>query len=241
MGLGYGAPGNLEFEQSMRQEIIAAAKAMSVGGTDFSTFEDSRCNPVYWDRTANGGFQLKAGVAPSAGIKDIFVNGPLYAFECASAMVMILYKAIIAQIGENAFNRHFGNLFLWDWNYDSNLRMITTFEKSDMQPGDVVYFKNPDHDPDKPEWQGENAIMLAENTYYGHGLGIKSAAEMITALNRERVRGSRVSAYFTDEALHPDFGYLQLLSTRSGAAIQENRGAKDTIFSRIGAKSYIFK
>ncbi len=225
----------------MRERIIEAAQAMNVGGTEFSTFKNSRCNPRYWIRTANGGFQLRNDVAPSAAIKDIFVNGKLYAFECAMAMVMILYKATIDMIGEEAFDRHFTDLFLWDWNYDNNLRLITTFDPSEMQPGDVVYFKNPDHDPDKPEWQGENAVMLGNDRYYGHGLGIKSADSMIASLNRERVPGSRTSAYLTNEALHPDFAYLQTLSSRSPLPFKTGNGSRNTIFSRIGVNSYIIK
>lgn len=240
MGIGYG-PGDPSFEQNMRAGIIAAANSMNNGGTDFSDFKNSRCNPRFWTRTDNGGFQLNQGVAPSAAIEDIFENGSLYAFECAMAMVMILYKATIGAIGASAFDRHFGDIFLWDWNYDSNLQMITTFERSDMQPGDVVYFKNPDHDPRKPEWQGENAIMLGGDRYYGHGLGIKSASEMIAALNRHRVPGSRIPAYFTDEALHPNFAYISGLSMRSGLSKPGDKGAKGAIFSRIGVKTYINK
>ncbi len=224
----------------MRGEIIAAARAMNVGGTDFSTFENSRCNPMYWNRTANGGFELKANVTPSAAINDIFVNGQLYAFECAMAMVMILYRATISMIGEAAFNRYFTDLFLWDWNYDSNLKLITTFNQSELRPGDVVYFKNPDHDPSKPEWQGENAIMLSNDSFYGHGLGIKSAAQMITSLNRERVPGSRTSAYLTDEGLHPDFAYIASLgNSRLGPPAAAKNNPKSAIYTRIGVRSYI--
>ncbi|MHA6533122.1 protein-glutamine gamma-glutamyltransferase [Paenibacillus sp. BAC0078] len=240
MAYGYGNP-NSGFEQTMRERIVQTAKAMNVGGTEFSTFKNSRCNPRYWIRTANGGFQLRDDVTPSAAIKDIFVNGKLYAFECAMAMVMILYKATIDMIGEEAFDRYFTDLFLWDWNYDNNLRLITTFSQSEMLPGDIVYFKNPDHDPDKPEWQGENAVLLGPDSYYGHGLGIKSAQGMIASLNRERVPGSRTSAYLTDEALHPDFAYLQTLSSRSVLYPKGGSGARNTIFSRIGVNSYIIK
>lgn len=234
------ASANPAFESRMRGEIVAAARAMNVGGTDFSTFENSRCNPMYWNRTANGGFELKANVAPSAAINDIFMNGQQYAFECAMAMVMILYRATISMIGEAAFNRYFTNLFLWDWNYDSNLKLITTFNQPELQPGDVVYFKNPDHDPSKPEWQGENAIMLSNDSFYGHGLGIKNAAQMITSLNRERVPGSRISAYLTDEGLHPDFAYIASLgNSRIGPPAAAKDNPKSAIYTRIGVRSYI--
>jgi len=241
MGYGYAAPADPAFEYRMRGEIIAAARSMNAGGTDFSTFKNSRCNPRFWTRTANGGFELNAGVSPSAAINDIFVNGQLYAFECAMAMVMILYRATISMIGESAFDRYFTDLFLWDWNYDSNLKLITTFNPSELQPGDVVYFKNPDHDPDKPEWQGENAIMLSNDRYYGHGLGIKSASEMITSLNKERVPGSRTSAYLADEGLHPDFAYIASLATRSDLPLLGSHRLRTAIYSRIGTKSYIIR
>ncbi|AIQ44689.1 protein-glutamine gamma-glutamyltransferase [Paenibacillus sp. FSL R7-0273] len=241
MGFGYSSPGGSDFERKMRAEIIAAANLMSVGATDFSNFKNSRCNPKYWNRTASGGFELKQGVRPSAAVTDIFVNGQLYAFECAMAMVMILYKATIASIGAEAFDRYFTDLFLWDWNYDSNLQMITTFNKFEMQPGDVVYFKNPDHDPELPEWQGENAIMLGGDRYYGHGLGIKSAEEMIASLNRKRVPGSRTSAYLTDEALHPNFNYISGLAVRGGNPAVKGTSGKNAIFSRIGVRTYINK
>lgn len=241
MGIGYGSPAGSSFERNMRAGIIAAANSMNVGGTDFSTFKNSRCNPNYWNRTANGGFELKAGVRPSAAINDIFVNGRLYAFECAMAMVMILYKATIGAIGEAAFDRYFTSLFLWDWNYDNNLQMITTYRQFDMQPGDVVYFKNPDHDPNLPEWQGENAIMLGADRYYGHGLGIRSAAEMIASLNRKRVPGSQTSAYLSNEALHPNFNYLSTLTARNNPPVPEGKNGKNAIFSRIGVRTYIYK
>jgi protein-glutamine gamma-glutamyltransferase len=241
MGLSYGSPGGLDFEQKMRAEILAAANVMNEGATDFSNFKNSRCNPMYWNRTAGGGFELKPGVSPSAAINDIFVNGQLYAFECAMAMVMILYRATIASIGTEAFDRYFTDLYLWDWNYDSNLQMITTFSKFEMKPGDVVYFKNPDHDPELPEWQGENAIMLGADRYYGHGLGIKSAEQMIASLNRKRVPGSRTSAYLTDEALHPNFNYISTLAIRSAPSLPAGKSGQKAIFSRIGVRTYISK
>lgn len=142
-------------------------------GTDFSTFENSRCNPRYWTRTGGGGFELNSNVTPSAAINDIFVNGQLYAFECAMAMVMILYKATINMIGEAAFNRNFTGLYLWDWNYDSNLKLITTFNRNELQPGDVVYFKNPDHDPAKPEWQGRTRLCCPGTVTTDTGSGLR--------------------------------------------------------------------
>ena len=44
-------------------------------------------------------------------------------------------------------------------------------------PGDVVYFNNPDFDPLTPQWRGENAVVLEDGTYFGHGIGIATAEQ----------------------------------------------------------------
>jgi protein-glutamine gamma-glutamyltransferase len=234
------SPDALEFERKMRDSIVESAEALNNSGVDFSTFDDSRCNPQFWTRTEIGGFQLNADVEPSVAIKDIFQNGHLYAFECATAMVIVMYRATIEAIGEQAFNKYFADLFLWDWNYNDHLRLITTHNKSEMLPGDIVYFKNSDHAPSKPEWQGENAVKLGDDLFYGHGIGITTAEIIIDSLNEERVPGSDVSAYLVDDALHPDFKYLQSLSTESGFPTVGNRGLQYTVMSRIGVRNNIF-
>lgn len=88
---------------------------------------------------------------------------------------------------------------------------------------------------------GGNAIMLGADQYYGHGLGIKSAEEMIASLNRKRVPGSRTSAYLTDEALHPNFAYISGLAARGGVPALKGNSDKNAIFSRIGVRTYIYK
>lgn len=235
------SPDALEFERKMRDGIVESAEALNASGVDFATFDESRCNPQFWTLTNNGGLQLRPSVSSTIGIRDIFQNGHLYAFECATAMVIVLYKATIGAIGEQAFNRYFRDLYLWDWNYDDNLRLITTYHKDEMLRGDVVYFKNPDHAPDKPEWQGENAIKLDNGLYYGHGIGITTAEVIIDSLNQERVPGSTTSAYFTDEAIHPDFEYLQQLSTKPYLPAGASRSSRDKVYSRIGVRNYIYK
>ncbi|CAM4378361.1 protein-glutamine gamma-glutamyltransferase [Paenibacillus alkaliterrae] len=201
----------LEFELKMRLHIVEAAKAMYASGVSFATFATSRCNEQYWIRTENGGFQLRPGVPPSVGINDIYVNGEMYAFECAVAIIIMLYKAVLDTVGTAVFNRYFQNLFLRDWQYDRDLRLITTHNKYEVYPGDVLYFKNPDHDRETPEWQGENVIVLDDNLYFGHGIGIGSGQDMIAALNRMRRPGSRVSAYLENLVVFPDFEALRRL------------------------------
>ncbi|WP_036720140.1 protein-glutamine gamma-glutamyltransferase [Paenibacillus harenae] len=211
----YSSLDALEFELKMRYHTVEAAKAMYASGVSFATFDTSRCNERLWIRTPNGGFQLRRGVLPSVGINDIFYNGRLYAFECAGAIIIVFYKAALDTLGDAVFNAYFQNLFLRDWQHDRDLSLITVNNRNEAYPGDVLYFKNPDHDPDTPEWQGENVVMLDDNLYFGHGIGIESGQDIIAALNRMRRPGSRISAYLQDLVVYPDFEFLRRLTVRN--------------------------
>ncbi len=202
----------LLFELKMRTHIVEAAKALYASGVGFATFSQSRCNERYWIRTSNGGFQLRPGVRPSVAISDIFENGHLYAFECAGAIIIMLYKAVLETIGERAFDYYFQNLFLRDWQYDKDLRLLTSNNLNEIYPGDVLYFQNPDYNPSTPEWQGENVIMLDDNLFFGHGIGIGTSEDIIAGLNRARRPGSQTSAFLQNLVLTPDFEAVRMLS-----------------------------
>ncbi|WP_410771632.1 protein-glutamine gamma-glutamyltransferase [Fontibacillus sp. BL9] len=218
----YGSIGELEFELKTRSAIVEAARALHASGAKFATFKNSRCNEALWIREQNGGFRLRNGVTPAEGIRDIFRNGRAYAFECATAMVIVLYKGVLDSIGEPAFNAYFAGLFLYDWKYDSDLRIISAME---AYPGDVLYFKNPDFNPMTPEWRGENGILLPGGTIFAHGMGIRTPEEIIALLNTRRRPGSMTSAYQTDDIETLDFAYIQRLKT---------------VIARIGSRVYAF-
>jgi protein-glutamine gamma-glutamyltransferase len=201
---------HLWFEMVLRTEIVAASRALNRSGARFSIFKNSHCNELFWNLTGEGGFQLKEGVSSAEGIRDIFVNGKLYGFECATAVVIVLYKGVLDSIKESEFNRLFANLLLYDWHYDSDLGLIQ--EKGLYNPGDILYFKNPDVSPKTPQWQGENAVKVEEDLFYGHGVGVVSAQAIINKLNQFRFPGSKTSAYLTDLIIYPDFLYLSQFS-----------------------------
>ncbi|MEC0127413.1 protein-glutamine gamma-glutamyltransferase [Paenibacillus pabuli] len=204
----YQSMDHLHFEWALRESLVHAAEALDRSGVSFASFEKSRCNPDYWNRNAEGGFELRSEVTPANGIRDIWKNGHLYAFECATATVIVLYGGVLGSIREEDFNSLFYNLLLYDWHYDSDLRLTEKNGSGSALPGDVLYFKNPDVSPETPEWQGENTIMLRENLYFGHGIGIASGEEIIRSLNQNRIPGSTVSAYLMDTVIYPDFLYL---------------------------------
>lgn len=236
---GYSSLAALEFELDIRSNIVAAARALEVSGARFANFDNSKCGRKYWIRTMEGGFQLKEDVLPSVGIQDIFQNGELYAFECATAIVIILYKSIISTLGEKAFNTNFRNLLLWDWNYDRNLRLTTVLDNKEAYAGDVLYFTNPDYNPNTPEWQGENVIMLDNDLYFGHGIGITLSNNIISTLNKFRKPGSSKSAYLSDEVIHSEFEHLHQLQMQRSCSNALNPSMQAVVIAAIGTNRYI--
>lgn len=206
----YQSAEQLKFEVELRTQIINASKALYRSGMDFATFRETRCNEQYWEMQTNGGFVLKDGVSPSEAIADIFKNGRKYATECATAMVIVYYGALLNVYPQELFDKTFNNITLMNWhNLDPALGDIGMInEVSDNIPGDRRYFKNPDVDFSTPEWQGENVIDLGNGTYYGHGAGIYRAEQIIRMLNENRTPGSTTSAYLMDSAGNPNYKKL---------------------------------
>ncbi|XZF77862.1 protein-glutamine gamma-glutamyltransferase [Bacillus sp. AL-1R] len=200
-----------EFENMLRNNIILSARAMFQRKINFAVFARSRCNPMYWHLMRTGGFLLRRGVKPSDAIRDIYFNSSLYAFECATAMVIIYYHAILNLIGENLFNQLFPNIYLYGWHADPDLGIGAQYS-TQILPGDIVYFNNPEFNPLTPEWRGENAVVLGDGTFFGHGLGIMTAQQMIYTLNKMRWPGAYRSAFLSNSVTRPNFNHLAALS-----------------------------
>jgi protein-glutamine gamma-glutamyltransferase len=208
----------MNFEQNLRREICDAAYQLNESGMEFAVFSDTRCNTDYWSRTSNGGFLLKTSVNPAESIRDIFGNGHAYATECATAMGIVYYKAVLEVYGEKLFNKTFASIYLMDWDIRdpllSKTGRISPVPK--LLIGDRGYFANPDHDPELPQWQGENVIVLEDDMYYGHGIGLHNADYIINALNSRRKSGDSRSAYLMNQAGRPDFLKLESVMRKSG-------------------------
>ncbi|RAU91410.1 protein-glutamine gamma-glutamyltransferase [Paenibacillus sp. YN15] len=232
----YASWEELGFELRTRVLLTEAAHALQTSGAQFAVFQDSRCNPRYWRRDEKGGFRLLENVTPAAGIRNIFQEGFLYAFECATAIVIVLYKGMLDSLGDGLFNLWFGGLLLYDWHYDEDLRLVDSKKPEDAVPGDVQYFKNPDFSPDHPEWQGENVLLLLDGRYYGHGIGIRSGGEIIQALNRKRRPFSQASAYLMDLVVHPD--YQKLYRTIIGGSGWNQPVQANRVRARIGRDAF---
>lgn len=205
----YASQNQLRFELDLRAGIVNAAIELSKSKLAFRTFRKSSCNTGYWLRTNEGGFLVKDGIKPSDAIKDIYINSQMYGTECATAIVIIYYKALVEIFPEQQFNYLFQNIYLMNWKYlDNDLGIRHYRITSDVLPGDCLYFKNPDFNPITPQWQGENVIDLGNGIYYGHGIGIRGAEEFIEALNRQRKSDATQSAYLSSSVTRPDFKLL---------------------------------
>jgi protein-glutamine gamma-glutamyltransferase len=202
----YGTPDQLIFELKLRGATVYAARELARSGMGFRVFRDSVANPDYWTRTDEGGFLLKPGVSPADAIRDIYRHGFLYGTECATAMVVVYYRAMLDVTTDERFNRLFPSIYLYNWErLDRDLAIRQYRSPADELPGDAKYFINPDVDPLHPEWQGENAFYLGNGKYYGHGIGVTDAAHIIRALNNSRREGATRGAYLLDEAKRQDY------------------------------------
>jgi protein-glutamine gamma-glutamyltransferase len=228
----------LRFELVLREHILHAAILLAKSKAKFTIFRFSRCNEQFWLRNKLGGFQLKKGVSPADAINDIFENSQLYAFECATAIVIVFYKAVLDTIEVNTFNKLFANLLLYDWHFDQDLGIKTKIG-DDYIPGDCLYFKNPDVDPEMPQWQGENAIYLGDGLYYGHGIGIKTKEGIIEALNKRRKKSATKSAYLLDQTTRIDFKYLSTFANtqeQTRLSLDRNR----LVIGTIGSSTFLY-
>lgn len=214
----YDSQRALLFELRLRREIVRAAAALDKSGLAFEVFRESRCNPAYWRRRGDGGFVLKEGVPASGAIRDIFDHGSRYGTECATAMQLVYYKALLDLFPEKAFDALFQGVVLMNWSdVSAPLGEIGRMRRgSDFMPGDRRYFSNPDVDPRTPEWQGENVIDMGDGTYYGHGVGRHHGATFIRELNGNRRPGADREATLLDTAGRPDFKKLSLLYDEAG-------------------------
>lgn len=206
----YPSMDHLKFELRLRKEIVSASYALNRSGMGFEVFRETRCNPAYWKRVWDGGFVLKDDVKPSEAIADIFHNGSEYGTECATALMIVYYGALLNTYGEALFNKTFPKIELMNWHHiDKLLWEVGNIQKREVYlPGDRRYFSNPDVDLLTPEWQGENTIDLGNGTFYGHGVGIYKAEAIIQALNKHRMENADESAVLLDSAGRPDFNKL---------------------------------
>lgn len=206
----YNSVSLLKFELLVRENTLKAAEDLNKSGAKFTTFTYAFCNKKYWNRLSNGAFLLKEGEVPSNAITDIIKNGSLYAFECATGKVIVMYLAVLNSIGTRAFNHYFRRLYLYSWHFDEDLPMSQKIG-DDYLIGDILHFNNPDFDPKQPWWRAENVIYFGNDKFYGHGVGITNSSSIINFLNKKRRQKADDSAYLMRMITRPHYKSIYIL------------------------------
>jgi protein-glutamine gamma-glutamyltransferase len=173
---------------------------MGRAGHDFALIKDHRANPAFFAVGDGGVFTLKQGVEPADAVRDIFASPGKYGFECATAMVIVYYKAMLDLLGDEDFNRICGDLRIGPWAQEGDLASVKRSGGSGtepasaasiaaLKPGEYRYIRNWDVSAKGKAagWQGENVIYLGQGKYYGHPFGVASAETIISHLNTHRV------------------------------------------------------
>lgn len=191
--------GITRFEQAKMQLcVVNAAKQFAAAGVNFSgRSADDACNKKFWWMGFGGRLGVRADVKPSDAINDVFKNGSMYGMECATATMIILYKAILDRVGPEDFDRSFAKLKIFRWQEeDADFTAAKQVGKlPGFLPGDHTYFKNPDASAENSSWGGENVIYLGDGMYFGHGVGLATKDEVLDCLNSLRRENATRKAF----------------------------------------------
>jgi hypothetical protein len=195
-------------EVRVRANAIKGIEEVHKGCCDYyDTAHPPHLDSTYWDQVGGAvDFKLKsplpAGKHPSDAIAAIFAPGAGTRLECFSMTIAIEYYSLLKGLGAAKFNAKFPAGIEITANpsaapltqgADKKYDTIAVAGKSEILPGDWVYFKNfKDYLVKHPSgyWQGENAIYLGGGMY--RGFGVSPLAE--AALNQELVNQYNLGA-----------------------------------------------
>lgn len=192
--------------------LVSAAEEMAGAKHDFAIVESQNFNSPLWKPMGGGTFAVAENVRPSDAVRDIFQNPHSYKFECATAIMIVHYKAMLELLGPKDFDEACKNLKIGAWEREDTLDanweqeggsnlVATTESKKKVHAGDYTYFKNFDVSErgEHGGWAGENVIALGANAngvqmFYAHPFGIVSGEEIVKHLNEYRKEGSQREA-----------------------------------------------
>jgi protein-glutamine gamma-glutamyltransferase len=206
-----------------RHNVVEAAFALAQSGATFSgSHRTDKVNKKLWTMGYGGRMQVRKFLPegkfgkPSEALNDIFKNGSQYAFECATAMMVIYHKAILDHVGADAFDQMFTeprNLAFFRWSIEdddySDIKKLK-MKPMPLHPGSHYYFKNPDASAENSAFGGENVIYLGDGKYYAHGIHgadgtyIVTEQEITHTLAALRRRGATEKPYRVDMEMHLD-------------------------------------
>lgn len=184
--------------------VVDAAFALSqspakFGGNDFDW--------ARWRSVGDGAFKPRFFMKPSESVRDLFAHPERYEYECATAMVIVYYKAMLDVLGDKRFNEVCRDLQIGPWVMEADLERLFVrrgdsipISEPPLELGEHTYVKNFDVSPEGREagWQGENVIYVGDGLYYGHPFGIVDSQEIRSALDGQRNQGSTQPSSFVN-------------------------------------------
>ncbi len=221
-----GKPPEFTFTSYEQMGVEVRVRDQAIKGIDEahrgSCFYPDSAHPdhldsAYWDRIDWMHFEPKSplpvGKEASDAIEAIFAPGADSRLECQSMTVAVEYYSLLKGLGKTKFNALFpGGVGLeisarlstgaHPTFYGSSrlYKKIALSSKSEILPGDWVYFKNfSDYLTKHPggAWQGENAIYMGDGKY--RGFGVSSMSE--TDMNAELVRVYNIGLPVADQKM----------------------------------------
>lgn len=202
--------------------VVSACLEMHQAHHEFAIAPRQKFSSEFWRRDGQlshfATFHLKPGAKASAAMNDVFLHPDGYRFECATALVLVYYRAIQKLIGDSDFDRIMGDLKIGPWEFEADLERFLVRSGRGDQPatearsreltfGEYTYTKNW-----AVSWwgwakgcQGQNQIRLDEDLYYAHSYELVGQGDIVARENGARVWGAKTSASMTDrqERLDP--------------------------------------
>ena len=187
------------YEVRVRHQATKGIAAAHSGCCNYpdSTHPD-HLDSTYWDRISWMRFKPKSPLPPgkeaSDAIEAIFAPGAGTRLECLAMTVAVEYYSLLKGLGKTKFNVKFAGGAGLEistrlgtgthptfYGTSRVYKNLTLSSKSEILPGDWVYFYNfADYLIKCPggSWQGENAIYLGGGKYRGFGVSSLSEANM---------------------------------------------------------------
>lgn len=195
-------------------QLTHVATRLSQKKPGFAIANQQRFNPAFWRRLPKpapglppgtrtsitpGTFDVKPGVSPSSALFDLYQYPSQYAFDCATAVIVVQYLAILGALGASQFDKKFPQIAAGPWVFGPTMHLFLQLrgahdvnikgDESQFNRGDVAYFNNPGVASEHAAaFSGENAIFLGEGEYYAHPFGITTATNIIYELQSRCVR-----------------------------------------------------
>lgn len=191
--------------------MTSACEDMGRARHAFALLDDQSFSRTHWQQEGGGTFHVRDGVRPSQALRDVFAHPDAYRFECATALVLVHYKAMLELVGDDDFDRMCPRLRVGPWETDEAFVRHTRSEgdsaveaseerRRHFRAGDYGYIKNWDVSEKgaRAGWQGENVIALGDGRFYGHPFGVTTEDSIVQHLNTHRVEGAARPAGLLD-------------------------------------------